>query len=143
MTLDRQSGAPSTAPLDSSGVIKRFDAPEQVLTFENGRLEVIAVGGRYIGKGSYGAGWRWSVATRSTSPGDRPIDHVGVVLSGRAKLNSGGTEFDLTPGDFFHVTGELDLRVVGARPCEILYISGVEGLLTWLRRDHDESGATT
>jgi hypothetical protein len=138
MTLDRRSGAPSAVPFDSSCIIKRFDAPEHVLAFDNGRLEVIAVGDRFIGKGSYGAGWRWSGAANGTSRGDRSTDHVGVVLSGRAKVAIGGNEFDLTPGDFFHVTSELDLWVIGARPCEVLYISGVEGLMNQLRRK-DES----
>ena len=139
MTLDRPSGAPSTVPSDSPCSIKRFDAPEHVLALENGRLEVIAVGDRYIGKGAYGAGWRWSVAANGTSPGDRSIDLVGVVLSGRAKVASGGTEHDLTPGDFFHVAGELDLWVTGTRPCEVLYISGVENLLNRFRRSADEA----
>ena len=138
MTLDRRSGTPSTVPLDASCIIKRFDAPEHVLAFENGRLEVIAVGDRFIGKGSYGAGWRWSRAANGTSRADRSTDHVGVVLSGRAKVAIGGNEFDLTPGDFFHATSELDLWVIGARPCEVLYISGVEGLMNQFRRT-DES----
>ena len=137
MTLDRRSGAPSAVPFDSACIIKRFDAPEHVLALDNGRLEVIAVGDRLIGKGSYGAGWRWSEAVNGTPLGDRSTDHVGVVLSGRAKLAIGGNEFDLTPGDFFHVTSELELWVIGARPCEVLYVSGVEGLMNRLRRTDD------
>jgi hypothetical protein len=42
---------------DSPCTIKRFDAPEHVLAFDNCRLEVIPIGDRFIGKGSYGAGW--------------------------------------------------------------------------------------
>ena len=139
MTLDRPSGGPSAVPFVSPCVIKRFDAPEHVFAFDNGRLEVIAVGDRFIGKGSYGAGWRWSVAANRTFLADRSLDHVGVVLSGRAKVAIGGNEFDLTPGDFFHVASELDLWVIGARPCEVLYISGVEGLMNRFRRGKDGS----
>ena len=141
MTLDRPSGGSSAVPFDSPCTIKRFDAPEHVLAFDNGRLEVIAIGDRFIGKGSYGAGWRWSAATNGTFLGDRSLDHVGVVLSGRAKLTIGEKEFDLTPGDFFHVTSELDLWVIGARPCEVLYISGVDGLMNRFRRGNDESSS--
>ena len=139
MTLDRRSSGSSAVPVDSPCVIKRFDAPEHVLPFENGRLEVIAVGDRLIGKGSYGAGWRWSAPANGTSLGDRSLDHLGVVLSGRARIAIGGNEFDLSPGDFFHVTSELDLRVIGARPCEVLYISGVEGLMNRFGRGKGES----
>ena len=137
MTLDRRSSVPSAVPFDSSGIIKRFDTPEHVLAFENGRLEVIAVGDQLVGKGSYGPGWRWSLAANGTSLGSRSTDYVGVVLSGRAKVAIGGNEFDLNPGDFFHVTSELDLWVIGARPCEVLYISGVEGLMNQLRRNEE------
>src|SRR5262249_12067611 len=95
MTLDRPRGASSAVPFDSPCIIKRFDAPEHVLAFDNGRLEVIAIGDRFIGKGSYGAGWRWSVAANKTFPGDRSLDHAGVVLSGRAKVAIGEQEFNL------------------------------------------------
>ncbi len=139
MTLDRPRGGASAVPFVSPCIIKRFDAPEQVLAFDNGRLEVIAIGDRLIGKGSYGAGWRWSVAANKAFLGDRSLDYVGIVLSGRAKVAIGEHEFDLTPGDFFHVASELDLWVIGTRPCEVLYISGVEGLMNRFRHGADES----
>jgi len=84
-----------------------------------------------IGKGSYGPGWKWS---RAAGGGGLPA-HVGVVLSGRAKARErAGRETDLLPGDCFHLTTATDLRVVGYRPCEILYVSGVEGLMHKLQR---------
>jgi hypothetical protein len=140
MSLDRQGAAVSG--VDSASIVKRFDAPEQVLSLDNGRLDVITVGGRPIGKGSYGPGWRWSRAAKAAArgvggAGARPLDHVGVVLSGRAKVAIGegeGAEIDLTPGDFFQIAREHDFWVVGYRPCEILYLSGVEGLVSRLRQ---------
>jgi hypothetical protein len=41
---------------------------------------------------------------------------------------------DLAAGDFFHtvVANGHDEWVVGQRPCEILYLSGVEGLIKQL-----------
>jgi hypothetical protein len=33
------------------------------------------------------------------------------------------------PGDFFHIESEYDSWVVGYRPCEVLYVSGVEALV--------------
>ena len=99
---------------------KRFDAPEHALAFDNGRLEVITVGSRVIGKGIYGPGWRWSEVANAASQEVRSFDHVGVVLSGRAKVAITEGEFDLTSGDFFHVAGEFDFLVTGpdrARSC--------------------------
>jgi hypothetical protein len=111
--------------------VKRFERPEHTLAFEHGRLEAITMGGRLIGKGSFGPGWKWSQA----APGQRVPAHVGVVLSGRAKAHhSEGHETDLLPGDFFHLTTATDVSVVGYRPCEILYLSGVEEMIHALHR---------
>jgi len=125
----------SARQIASPSIVKRFDAPERVLSFDNGRFDVITVGGRVIGKGSYGPGWRWSHAARTPARGDRPPDHVGVVLSGRAKVSIAEEEIELTPGDFFHVAAEYDSWVVGYRACEILYLSGVEALVNRLQRE--------
>jgi len=59
-----------------------------------------------------------------------------VLLSGRAKVIIGeAEEIDLTPGDFFHIASEFDGWVVGQRPCEVLYINGVEALINRLHRE--------
>jgi len=119
--------------VDLAAGVKRFDRPEQLLVFDSGRLEVITVGGKTIGKGSYTPGWRWSrcVAPSGVTRGD-PTEAVGVVLSGQARLQlHEGNELDLNPGDFFHavIANGHDQWVVGQRPCEILYLSGVEALI--------------
>ena len=123
----RWKGAAAVAGPD----VKCFERPDRRLVFEQGSLEAIKVGGRMIGKGSYGPGWKWSRA----AGGGGLTAHVGVVLSGRAKARErAGRETDLLPGDCFHLTTATDLRVVGYRPCEILYVSGVEGLMHKLQR---------
>lgn len=128
-------GRPVVSAAPAASIVKRFENPERVLTFERGRLELITVGGSAIGKGSYAPGWRWSTGvTRIGVP-----DHLGVVLSGRVKVrNPGGAETDLVPGDFFSISGEEDLWVVGYRTCEILYLSGVEALVQQLNSIHKE-----
>src|SRR6266699_3393345 len=84
MDSDRQVPA-SFGPRqpETSTIVKRFDTPDRVVTFDNGRLEVITFGGRLIGRGSYGAGWRWSHVARLPARGERQPDHIGVLLSGR------------------------------------------------------------
>ena len=83
------------------------------------------VGALVIGRGSFAPGWRWSHTARAPSQGERPPDHVGVVLSGRVKVViQDSNEIDLTPGDFFHIATEFESWVVGHRPCEILYLNG-------------------
>ncbi len=140
MALDRQTGSASAmAQLDLSPVVKRFDRPERLFVFDSGRLEVITVGGQAIAKGSYAPGWRWSRCTAPhlvPPPRGTAHEQVGVVLSGHARVVSrDGSQVDLNPGDFFHtaLSTEHDEWVVGQRPCEILYLSGVEHLIQQLR----------
>lgn len=137
MNTDRQMQHVSPATTDLAPVI-RFDTPQRTLLLENGRLDVIAVGRQVVGKGSYGPGWRWSHASQAQPRiGGRP-EVVGVVLSGRAKATTEASgEFDLMPGDFFHLPTRHDVWVVGYRPCEILYLGGIDGLIADL-----ESGVT-
>lgn len=137
MGLDRQTGTASgRAVAEQAAIVKRFDNPERVLVLDKGRLEVITVGGKAIGKGSYAPGWRWSrCVTVPASARGRPLEQVGVVLTGRSKvLLPDEGEIDLTPGAFFHISGEYDQWVVGYRPCEILYVSGVEDLVRQVHR---------
>jgi hypothetical protein len=124
-------GTVTTAELPT--IVKRFDRPERVLLFESGRFEVITVGGRAIVKGTYAPGWRWSRLAAAARNG--LAGQVGVVLSGRAKIRvQDGQEIDITPGDFFHITTEHEAWVVGYRPCEILYLIGVEALIERFNR---------
>ncbi len=119
-----------------STIVKRFDRPEQLFVFDSGRLEVITIGGRTVARGCYAPGWRWSrCALHDALPRGGTTEPVGVVLSGAARVASeDGSEVELHPGDFFQtvITSEHDEWVVGQRPCEILYLGGIETLISWL-----------
>ena len=131
METDRSTAAPRLSRADPALTVKRFDLPEKVLVFDQGRLELFTIGGKVLAKGSYAPGWRWShVVAPLRRTGVGPGEHAGVVLSGRVKIRTtGGFETDLTPGDFFHVAADYESWVVGYRPCEILYLNGVAELL--------------
>jgi hypothetical protein len=137
MDLARSIASPRRPESDPLLVVKRFDAPETILSFPQGRLELVTLGGRLVGKGSYRPGWRWSQVTGpARRAGERPLPQTGVLLSGRAKIQiPGRPEVDLTPGDFFHIAAEYECWVVGYRPCEVLYIDGMETLVERLHRE--------
>ena len=40
-------------------VLKRFEAPDEVRTFEKGKFEIVHLGGMTIGRATYEPGWRW------------------------------------------------------------------------------------
>ena len=136
MDLARSIASPHRPESDPLFVVKRFDTPETVLRFDQGRLELVTLDGRLVGKGSYRPGWRWSQVSGPARKGERPLAQTGVLLSGRAKIQiPGQADVDLTPGDFFHVSAEYESWVVGYRPCEVLYFGGMEALVERLHRE--------
>src|ERR1700681_3460440 len=42
-------------------MLKRFDQPAEVRTFEKGKFEIVRIGGMTIGRATYEPGWRWSL----------------------------------------------------------------------------------
>jgi quercetin dioxygenase-like cupin family protein len=108
-------------------ILKRFETPDEVRTFEKGRFEIIELGDVTIGRATYEPGWRWSehVALLSGTPFCE-IEHVGLVISGCATAAMiGGEVVELKPGDLFHVpAAPHDSRVVGDEPYVSLHFLG-------------------
>ena len=72
-------------------LIRRFERPDEVREFELGRFEVVRVGGMTIGRATYEPGWRWSEHVAS-SPDERcMVEHLGLVVSGRAAVSGAGS----------------------------------------------------
>ena len=72
-------------------ILKRFDRPDEVRTFELGCFELVTLGGMTIGRAIYQPGWRWSThvgAPLGTTHCN--VEHLGLVLSGHATAASTG-----------------------------------------------------
>src|SRR4029453_15725917 len=41
-------------------ILKRFDQPDEVRTFDKGKFEIVRIGGLTIGRATYQPGWRWA-----------------------------------------------------------------------------------
>lgn len=97
-------------------VLKRFDTPDEVRTFEKGRFELVHVGEITIGRAIYQPGWRWSDHV-GPEVGESlcNVEHIGLVLSGTAAAAfEDGRVIELTPGTLFHIPPEPhDSWVVG------------------------------
>jgi quercetin dioxygenase-like cupin family protein len=103
-----------------------LDAPSETRTFEKGRFEVYRVGPMTLGRATYEPGWRWSEHVGpATGQASCQVEHVGLVLSGRAvaKMDD-GTEKVMEAGDFFYVPPGHDSWVVGDQPYVSLHIMG-------------------
>lgn len=115
-----------TSPIDS--LLVNFDSPSELRTFEKGRLELYEVGPMTLGRATYEPGWVWSKHVGAAS-GETScqVEHVGLVLSGRAvAAMDSGEELLMEPGDFFYIEPGHDSWVVGEEPYQSLHILGGE-----------------
>jgi hypothetical protein len=114
-------------------ILRRFDAPDEVRTFEKGRLEVVRVGSMTLGRASYEPGWKWSAHVGATVGSARcSVEHVGMVVSGVAAVAfDDGRVIELVEGSLFHVPAvPHDSWVVGDRPYVSLHFMGAEHYAT-------------
>jgi len=110
-------------------ILKRFETPDEVRTFEKGRLEVVRLGGLVLGRASYEPGWRWSRHVGPLTGESRcSVEHVGLVLAGvAAAAFDDGTVVELREGSLFHIPAvPHDSWVVGEKPYVSLHLMGAD-----------------
>ncbi|HEY3010356.1 MAG TPA: cupin domain-containing protein [Micromonosporaceae bacterium] len=108
--------------------IQNFDVAE-VREFPRGLLQLCRVADQTIGRARYEPGWRWS---RDVGPSAGTalceIDHLGVVVAGRAAVRmADGEEFVLSAGDVFAIPAGHDSWVLGDEPYESIHLLGADG----------------
>ena len=105
-----------------------LEEPTETRTFELGRFEVYQVGPMSLGRATYEPGWRWSEHVgKAQGQSLCQVEHVGLVLSGRAAVSmEGGEERVMEPGEFFYVPQGHDSWVVGDEPYVSLHVMGSE-----------------
>lgn len=106
--------------------IRRFEQADETREFELGSFQLIALGGVTVGRASYEPGWVWSEHVgKADGETHCEIDHVGLVVSGRTAVKMRhGAEYELTPGDLFHVAPGHDSWVIGDEPYVSLHFLG-------------------
>jgi hypothetical protein len=112
---------------DVETVLRRFDSPDEVRTFEKGRLELVTIGGQTLGRATYEPGWKWSLHVGPNLGATRcHVEHLGLVLSGHATAAfDDGRIYDLTAGTLFYIPPEPhDSWVVGDQPYVSLHLLG-------------------
>ena len=112
-------------------VLKRFETPDEIRTFEKGKFEITHIRGLTIGRATYEPGWKWSIHVGPALGASRcNVEHVGMVLSGCATAAmEDGTIHDLRPGGLFYIPpgppGH-DSWVVGDQPYVSLHFLGAD-----------------
>lgn len=107
-------------------ILKRFDAPDEVRTFEKGKFETVQLGGMTIGRATYEPGWKWSEHVGAASGAHScHVEHVGMVVSGCATAAMDGADIiEMRAGDVFYIPPGHDSWVVGDEPYVSLHFLG-------------------
>lgn len=107
-------------------ILKRFEQPDEVRTFEKGKFELVKVGGMTIGRATYEPGWKWSLHVgKLTGVKSCMVEHVGMVVSGRATAAmDDGRVIEMKVGDLFYIAPGHDSWVVGDQPYVSLHFMG-------------------
>lgn len=107
-------------------ILKRFELPDEVRTFEKGRFELVHIGGMTIGRATYEPGWQWSTHVgKALGKTSCAVEHVGIVVSGCATAAmDDGRIFEMSAGDVFYIEPGHDSWVVGDEPYVSLHLMG-------------------
>jgi hypothetical protein len=107
-------------------MIKRFEDPDELRTFEHGTFALAELAGVQIGRAEYSPGWIWSEHVGAADGMEFcEVEHVGLVVSGVCAVKMrDGAEHHLTPGDLFFVRPGHDSWVVGDEPYVSLHLLG-------------------
>ena len=105
---------------------KNFQHPDETRSFENGKLELIRLGGGVVGRLTLEPGWRWSQHVRplaKTKWCEAP--HFHYQLSGRFHVRTAeGNEFETRAGDVTALGSGHDAWVVGEEAVVLIDWSG-------------------
>ena len=107
--------------------VKNFGKPDEVRTFDKGKVEIVNVDGKTIGRGVFQPGWKWSESVKPIVKTEScQASHTAYQLSGRLHVvMNDGTEFEFGPGDVGVVPPGHDAWVVGNEPVVALDITGM------------------
>ncbi len=106
---------------------KGFDKPDEVRTFDKGKVEIINVDGRTIGRAIFQPGWKWSESVKplvKTKSCEAP--HFQYHVSGTLRIKADdGTERDCRTGDVSLLGAGHDAWVIGSEPVVIVDFQGM------------------
>jgi len=105
---------------------KDLKSPDEVRTFEKGKLELVKIGGGVVGRLTLEPGWKWSVHVKpiaKTQLCEAP--HFQYHVSGRIRVRmTDGSEFEAGPGEITALPSGHDAWVVGNEPVVLIDWAG-------------------
>ena len=116
--------------------IKSLNSPDEVRTFDKGKVELVTVGGATIGRAVFEPGWQWSKSVKpivKTPSCQAP--HFQYQISGTMKIvMDDGTEKETKAGDVVLAPPGHDAWVVGNEPVVVVDFQGMVDYAKLLER---------
>jgi len=105
---------------------KSLNKPDEVRTFDRGKVELVNIGGRTVGRATLQPGWKWSQSVKplaNTKSCEAP--HFQYHVSGTLRVRVDGTERDFKAGDVSLLESGHDAWVVGDEPVVVVDFQGM------------------
>jgi len=106
---------------------KSLNTPDEVRTFDKGKLEIINIEGRIVGRATFQPGWKWSTSLKplvNTKSCEAP--HFQYHVSGTLRIKTDdGTVRDCKAGDVSKLESGHDAWVVGDEPVVVVDFQGM------------------
>ena len=107
---------------------KSLNSPDEVRSFEKGKVELANFGDLTIGRAVLQPGWSWEVCVKPIAKTEScQAPHTQYVISGRMKvvMDDGSTE-EFGPGDAMIIPPGHDAWVIGNEPCVSIDFTGLK-----------------
>lgn len=106
---------------------KSLNSADEVRTFDKGKLEIINIDGRIVGRATLQPGWKWSDSVKplvNTKSCEAP--HFQYHVSGTLRIKTDdGTVRDCKAGDVSMLGSGHDAWVVGDEPVVLVDFQGM------------------
>jgi len=107
--------------------IKAFASSDEVRRFEKGKVELVNVDGRMVGRATLEPGWRWSQSVKPLAKTESCLaPHFQYHVSGTLLVKmDDGTERDIKAGEVSMLGAGHDAWVVGNEPVVVIDFQGM------------------
>jgi hypothetical protein len=107
---------------------KNLDSPDEIISSEKEKIELVNLDGFNIARVTLEPGWSWDKYVKPIEKTDScKIAHTSLIPSGRARtIMDDGTVTESGPGDVGIVPSGHNTMVIGDEPCIIIDFSGIE-----------------
>lgn len=111
----------------SAAVTRRLEEPDEHRDFPLGGFDLVQIGGMTVGRAEYQPGGRWSEHVGAElGQAACEVAHLGLVLSGRNRIEMSDGVIGIGPGDLFEIGPGHGSVVIGDEPYVSIHFGGAD-----------------